>query len=503
MVALAKRGIEQSDFAINAVQHPVEFKPERLSKAINSEDDEYWPSLSADESTFVFTRLVGSALKAHPQEDFYQSFWKDSVWTYAKNVGAPLNTYDNEGAQSLSANGMVMVYTVCNRRGVLGRCDLYISEKNGNKWTEPMNIGAPVNSAAKETQPSLSADGRTIYFASDKAGGKGGVDIWVTHQNEDGSWIVPENLGDSINTPGNEASPFIHPDNNTLYFSSDYLLGMGEYDIFYSRRNRSGKWGKSVNIGYPINTSNDEIGLIINAKGNMAYYSTTMNPGTGRDIYRFELYPKARPQEVSYFKGKVYDAVSKKMLQAGFELVNLADGQLTYKSFSDPVTGEFLLTIPTNNDYMLNVSKEGYLFYSENFSLEGIYHLEKPFTKNVPLQPIAAGKTIILKNIFFETDSYALKPESKLELNKIVEFLNKNATIKVEIGGHTDNVGSEQYNQTLSEKRAKSVVDYLISSGIAANRLVAKGYGFSKPIDTNDSGEGRANNRRTELTVIN
>lgn len=504
LIALAKKGIEQSNFAINAVKNPVEFKPVRLSANINSEDDEYWPSLSADESTLVYTRLLGSADKSpNMHEDFYESVLKDSIWVLARNVGAPLNTYDNEGAQSLSANGMVMIYTVCNRRGVLGRCDLYISEKTGKNWSVPQNIGAPVNSGAKETQPGITADGRTIYFASDRGGGKGGLDIWVTHQNENGIWSIPENLGDSVNTPGNESSPFIHPDNNTLYFSSDYLLGMGGFDIFYSRRNQSGKWNKAINLGYPINTSNDEIGLIINSKGNKAYFSSDVNSETGKDIYQFELYPEARPQEVSYLKGKVFDATNKKPLRAAFELISLENEQLLYKSFSDGSTGEFLVTIPTNHKYMLNVSKEAYLFFSENFSLEGVNHIEKPFLKDVPLQPILAGQTIILKNIFFETDSYELKPESKSELNKLLSFLNKNPAIRVEISGHTDNVGSEQYNQTLSEKRAKSVVDYLINAGIASNRLIAKGYAFSKPIDTNNTELGRANNRRTELTVIN
>jgi outer membrane protein OmpA-like peptidoglycan-associated protein len=503
LIALSKKGLANASYAVEAFKNPVEFKPERLSESINTDDDEYWPCISADENDLVFTRLVGSASGSNMQEDFYESEWKNNAWTPAKNVGYPLNTFDNEGAQSLSADGQFMVYTVCNRRGVLGRCDLYASERKGDSWSIPQNIGAPVNSAAKETQPGLSADGRTIYFVSDRAGGKGGLDIWLTHKSADNSWSNPENLGDSVNSPGNESSPFIHPDNNTLYFSSDYLPGMGGFDIFYSRRNTNGSWGRAINLGYPINTNYDEIGLVITAKGDKAYYSTNRNSSKGRDIFSFDLYKKARPQEVSYLKGKVFDASNKKQLKASFELVNLATGEMVSKSQSDEITGEFLVCIPTNCNYMLNVSKEGYLFFSENFSLNGIYHLEKPFYKNIPLQPISIGQTMVLKNIFFETDSFNIRPESKIELNKLVQFLMLNPAIKVQISGHTDNAGSQEHNQLLSENRAKSVIAYLILNGIKADRLTSVGYGYSKPIDTNETAEGRANNRRTELTIIN
>jgi outer membrane protein OmpA-like peptidoglycan-associated protein len=502
LIQRGERGIKQAKFCIKAEKNPVKFNPIRLSDAINTKDDEYWPSLSADEQTLVFTRLVGSAEKKFMQEDFFISTKNDTSWTLAKNVGKPLNTPDNEGAQSISADGKIMVYTVCNRRGVYGRCDLYFSEKKGDLWSNPQNLGPVINTKHKETQPGISADGREIYFASDREGTMGGLDIWVTHYLGNGQWSEPENLGDSINTPGNESSPFIHQDNSTLYYSSDYLIGMGGFDIFMAKKDVFGNWGKAVNIGYPINTFRDEIGLIINSKGNRAYYSSNIDTAWGRDIFWFDLPQEIRPQEVSYVHGKVYDITNNKRLEASFELYNLADNKLVSKSSSDPYTGEFLVSIPTNNDYMLNVSKEGYLFYSENFSLRGTYHLDEPFIMDVPMQPIQKGKTIILRNIFFETDAYQLKEASKLELLKVVSLLQENPKVNVEISGHTDNVGSVEYNNTLSEKRARSVVDYLIANGISTDRLVAKGYGMSKPVDTNETAKGRANNRRTELTVL-
>ena len=502
---LAKKGVRQAKFAMNAVKNPVPFEPINLGPNINTPSDEYWPSLSADGQTLVFTRMVENydiMRGNYLQEDFFFSHLENGEWLPAKNAGAPLNTSDNEGAQSISANGKLMVYTVCNRKGVIGRCDIYYAEKDGESWTFPKNLGPPVNTTYKETQPGLSADARTVYFASDRPGGKGGLDIWVSKKNDDGTWQTPVNLGDSINTPGDEMSPFIHPDNNTLYFSSDSQIGMGGFDLYMARRNEKGEFDRIENLGYPINTPGDEVGLIVNAKGNVAYYASDMIKEDRKDIFKFELYKEARPEEVSYMKGQVFDEKTRIRLKAQFELYNLSDGSLISRSESDERTGEFLVCIPTNQDYMLNVARQGYLFYSDNFSLRGIHELEKPFLKDIPLKPIETGETIVLKNIFYETDSYALKPESKYELDKIVAFLQSNPLIHIEIRGHTDNVGTMEYNQTLSENRARSVVDYLIEKGIDSNRLVYKGFGMSQPVDNNETEEGRANNRRTELKII-
>jgi outer membrane protein OmpA-like peptidoglycan-associated protein/Tfp pilus assembly protein PilF len=502
-ITQAQEGVRQAEFALNALNNPVFFDPQKLDSTVNSADNEYWPSLSADANTLVFTRLVGSSKGLDIQEDFFISEADSGRWLMAKDAGAPLNTSDNEGAQSIAANGKFMIYTVCNRRGVIGKCDLYFSEKFGDTWSAPQNIGPPINTKYKETQPCLSSDGRTLYFVSDRPGGFGKLDIWMSKQNINGEWMPPVNLGDSINTSGFESSPFIHHDNSTLYFSSNQHLGMGGFDIFYSRRNKNDAWGKAVNMGYPINTFKDEIGLIVTAKGDLAFYSSDINSKTGKDIYSFKLYDAARPTEVSYLKGNVYEKGTRKALKASFELYDLSDGGLLAQSYSDYRNGEFLICIPTNRNYMLNVSKEGYLFYSENFSLEGVFHLEEPFSKDIPLTKIVAGKSIVLRNIFFETDDYVLKQESKYELDKVLSFLINNANLKVEISGHTDSIGSESYNQELSEKRAQSVVDYLVLHGIEKERLISKGYGMSNPIDSNDSFEGRANNRRTELMVLN
>lgn len=499
----ANEGILRCEFSINAVRNPVPFIPENLGAQINSRYDDYWPSLSADEKTLVITRLIPNDDPIRKiQEDFYISYRSDTGWTEMQNAGSPLNTQDNEGAQTLSGDGRYMVFTACNRKDGIGRCDLYASVKEGDQWSVPVNLGTPLNSKYRETQPSLSADGRTLYFSSDRPGGKGYHDIWVSSRSDGGKWTQPVNLGDSINSAGVEMSPFIHPDNQTLYFSSDGHIGLGGYDLFMSRLDSAGTWKKPGNLGFPINTHRDEIGLIVNARGTRAYYSSGVDETMGKDIFVFDLPEQARPRIVTYMKGIVYDAESRRRLKAELELTDLETGQIIFHSYSDSVSGEFLVSIPFDRNYMLNVSRKSYLFYSENFSLKNIYNAEQPFLKDVPLQPIKAGSSIVLKNIFYETDSYALMQESRIELDKVVKLLTANPAIRIEIGGHTDNVGTAEYNQQLSEKRSKAVAAYLVAHGISESRIISKGYGLTNPIAPNTDPEGRSQNRRTEMKVL-
>lgn len=499
----ARKGIERCEFAENAMRNPVDFKPENLGAAINTHYDEYWPSLSTDEKTLVITRLVNnSSIPGRMQEDFYISHYQDSAWTVMSNAGEPLNTPDNEGAQTISGDGRLMVFTACNRSDGLGRCDLYFSTREGENWSTPKNMGSPVNTSFRETQPSLSADGRTLYFSSNRNGGKGQHDIWVSHLDMNNHWSPPENLGDSINTGGIEMSPFIHPDGKTLYFSSDGFTGMGGYDLFMSRQDENGNWGSSMNLGFPINTNRDEIGLIVNARGDKAYYSSDMDPRQGKDIFMFDMPQSARPEAVTYMKGKIFNAITDLPLKAQFELTDLNTGSVIYFAYSDSISGEFLVSIPTDHNYMLNVSSKGYLFFSENFAMNGTYDADEPFLKDIPLQPLHIGVSIVLKNIFYETDSFALKRESIAELRKVVDFLKQNPDVRIEISGHTDNTGNPAYNQQLSENRAKTIADYLINANIESDRVRYQGYGMNMPVTGNDTEVNRALNRRTELKII-
>lgn len=499
--------IKRSHFAENAVKHPVDFKPVNMGDKINTKYDDYWPSLTADENTLITTVLLPKDDRfpisyKNSQEDFFISHKINNKWTKIKNLGPPINTNNNEGAQNFSADGQWLFYTVCNRPEDYGSCDIYYAHKHGKQWTKPKNLGNVINGSSWDCNPSMSADGRTLYFSSNRKGGFGKKDIWLSHLMNDGTWTEPENLGKNINTGGNEFAPFIHPDNKTLYFSSDGLIGMGGADIFMCRKNDDGTWGTPVNIGYPINTYKDEIGLIVDTKGDYALFSSDRFENKSKDIYKFDLYKNAKPNPVTYVKGYVYDKKTNKRLKAKFELYDIDKDSLIMKSASNEVDGKYLVCLPLNRDYAFNVSKKGYLFYSDNFSLKNLNDSLKFFEMNIPLQSIEKNASIVLKNIFYETNSYELEKKSVTELKKLISFLNINPKIKIEISGHTDNIGTKSNNLILSTNRAKTVYNYLISNGIDKNRLTYKGYDFSVPIADNSTEKGRALNRRTEFKII-
>lgn len=499
----AERYLKNAEFGAVLKERPVPFDPKNLGPSVNTDQYEYFPVLTADEQTLVFTRNQRQSAGMDYQEDFYISFSDGGDWTQAVNLGKPINTDDNEGAQTITADGKQLFFIGCNRKTGLGSCDIYRSLRNGKNWGNPENLGSPVNSSKWESQPSISADGKTLYFVSNRPGGLGGMDIWVTQLAPNGEWTIPRNLGEPINTPFSEETPFIHPDGKTLYFTSNGHVGMGEKDIYVTRMDSVGVWSTPQNLGYPINTWNDEQGLFVAASGENAYFSSDREGGLGKlDLYSFKLYDEVRPTRVTYVKGKVVDKVTGKPLAAKFELIDIETSEVVIESGSDPINGSFLVTLPVDHSYALNVSKDQYLFYSEHFSLPKEHDISKPYRMDVPLQPIKYGEKVVLKNIFFETASYDLLPESQVELNKLVAFMVNNPTINIEIGGHTDNVGKPEDNQLLSENRSRSVRTYLIENGISKDRMQYMGYGQEQPVDTNETPEGRANNRRTEFKVL-
>jgi outer membrane protein OmpA-like peptidoglycan-associated protein/Tol biopolymer transport system component len=498
----AAKNVRNCEFALNAIKNPVLFNPESVGDGINTPDDEYWPSITADGETLIFTRQMrGDARGSQNMEDFYISNYSDNKWQKAVNAGYPLNTNQNEGAQSLSSDGSYMYFTACDRQGGMGSCDIYYSSLSDGKWSEPANLRSPVNTSAWESQPSISSDGRTLFFTSSRSGGSGGKDLWLSRLDDKKIWSKPVNLGKTINTEGDEMSPFIHFDGKTLYFASDGRAGMGGFDIYRSTMKSDSTWEEPQNLGYPINTYNDEMGLITGSDGQIAYFSSIRNSANGKDIFCFNLYESARPDPVSYIKGKVYDSETGKLLRADYELINLSNEKISLKSTTDG-TGSFLVCLPSGYNYGINVSKTGYLFYSESFMLEGQHSIAEPYVKRINLNPIKVGEKMQLSNVFYEVDSWELKNESILELNNLVKLLTLNNDIVIEIGGYTDSTGSAEYNMGLSEKRALSVVNYLVKSGIPQSRLRYKGYGNTAPIGDNITSEGRKMNRRTEAKII-
>jgi len=503
------RLLESCRYATMAVESPVAFHPENAGEAINTTEDEYWPSLNGESNALVFTRLITKDAEgekiAYPQEDFYVS-QKDSFgWQKALPLGPPVNTGENEGAQCISADGRLLFFTGCGRSDGLGSCDIYMSVKKKGKWSAPVNLGNQVNSNSWESQPSVSAEGRLLYFTSNRKGGKGKMDLWRAEElgvSPEGFPVYGKVINlESVNTSGNELSPFIHADGKTLYFASDFWPGMGGKDVFCISMD-SLKNTPPQNLGYPVNTSANEEGLVVEVSGDRAWYTANNTGFGGRDIFTFQLPDPLKPQPVSWVKGKVINRKTGQLILSEIVLNDLVGNKLIQHLYPFENEGEFLFCLPSGHNYGLNISKPGYLFHSENFNLMETNNRHQPLTLEIALDPIETNITTILKNIFFETDSFSLKPESKGQLTDIVGFMKTNPGLVIEIGGHTDNQGSENYNLVLSGKRANAVVQSLVEMGVPSARLKSKGYGFSVPVADNSIDEGRAKNRRTELRIL-
>lgn len=504
---IAEHSLELAKFRKLAYENPVEFKPISLGNQINSANDEYFNSMSIDQQSIYITikKMIGTDEQHNPifNEGLYMFSHDDTSWTQPKSL-----TFDNEpisgiGAASVSPNNRYLFFTACHMDDGEGSCDLYYAKIEGDKLGEARNLGRIVNSSAWDSQPCFSTDGRTLFFASKRSGGFGGSDIWTSQLDENGNFQTPQNLGSVINTSADEMSPFIHADAKSLYFASTGHHGLGGFDLFRSRKSESNDWSKPKNLGYPINTEKDEITLSVSADGIAAYISSDQLEGEGGfDIYQFELNDSMRADPVSYVEGRVFDAETDEALVADIDLVELSTKQQFTYTQSELNTGKFLVALPMQKMFAFNISKPGYLFFSEHFPIREQNTKFNPVFINIPLTPIKKGETIILKNLFFDTDQYQLKETSYPELSKLILFLENNPKLKVEISGHTDNVGSREYNQELSDKRAQSIFNYLQQEGIENDRLQFKGLGFDEPIDSNETEEGRANNRRTEVKIL-
>lgn len=471
------------------------FAPENLGDSVNSAFSEYYPSVTVTDSLLVFTRRG-----KYMREDFFSSSFVAKQFSKAVPIGGDINEEPQKGAITVSQDGEWMLFAGRFAERDYDNFDLYIAYATPQGWSDPENLGPAINTEFWESAPTLSPDKRTLYFSSSRPGGYGGRDLYFSERLPNGKWTPAQNMGPKINTAGDDQAPFIHADNQTLYFTSDGHPGYGGSDLFILRKNNDGQWGIPENLGYPINTIENEGSLAVSADGLTAYYASDRAEGKGElDLYRFLLRNNIRPIRTLYLKGVVTDKSNGKKLPSSVELINNANQSVLMKIQTDE-TGLYFITLPVGRDYTLSVNRKGYLPFTELYSLAN-KEADSVYVKNIGLQPLAINASFTFKNIEFTSNASILPETAAIELNKLVALLNENGTLQVQISGHTDNTGNEVENKKLSANRAISIVNFLIEKGISKNRLAYKGYGSSQPIASNDTPEGRARNRRTSVEI--
>ncbi len=518
------------------IKNPIRVFIDNVGPEINSQYPDYGPVISADESVMLFTsrrpNTTGGGIDElinEPFEDIYISTKKGDKWSPAQNMGKPINTEDHDANSGFSADGQKLLIYIGKNQG-----DLYESELKGDTWSKPEKMNKNINTDFHESSACYTPDGKSVYFVSTKPEGSlGDGDIYISTKDEKGKWGKAVNLGPTINTKYGEEGVFIHPDGKTLYFSSQGHKSMGGYDIFKSVFDDKTKtWSEPENIGYPVNTADDDVFFVVSASGKHGYYSSFNAKGYGeKDIYMVTFLGPEKPMtlnnednllasiaapvketviapimqikeaQLTILKGVITDDLTKKPLEATIEIIDNSKNEVIASFTSNSSTGKYLVSLPAGKNYGIAVKKENYLFHSENFDIPAVAAFQE-VTKDVALKNIAVGSKIILKNIFFDFDKATLRPESTNELERLTKLLNDVPTLKIEISGHTDSKGADDYNKKLSNSRAKAVVDYLITKGISADRLTSVGYGEEQPIATNDTDDGRQLNRRTEFKIL-
>ncbi len=499
--------------------HPVPFEPKAVA-GVCTDRDEYLPIISPDDEAMLFTRKVEFIDKrsAIQHEDNLRDVFciskrdpKTGLFDKGDAMPFPFNQGDNEGGATISIDNKHLYFTVGHiEKGGSANYDIYYSDYVEGSWTKPKKAEGINDPVRWDSQPTLASDGKTLYFASDRLGGFGGIDLYVTERDDvTGLWSKPVNLGRTINTPGDEKCPFIHSDFQTLYFSSTGHPGVGGFDIFFARKNEKGEWTEPKNIGVPINTTSDDLGFFVSTDGHLGYFTSGAGGRIkgksvgGLDIYSFDLYKEARPDEVAFFKGKIEDKGNSESKKFTVEVKDAVTKKVT-KAMVDTVTGSYAVMVSTKekHDLIVTVKKDNYAFSSQLISKDSIKNA-KPVKVNMVTDTIKVGQTYTINDIYYPSNSSVLEPRSVVVLEEFIDFLRAHPTLKIEIYGHTDNVGNDKANIALSADRAFSVRDILLAKGINESRLVAfKGFGSSKPVADNSTPAGRAKNRRTEFKIV-
>ena len=482
---------------------PVPFQPLPL-KNISTVDPEYLAIISPDQDICFFTRRFEEqkkgALFPSSVEKFMVSYRKDHGFDKGEVMPPPFNKAgsNNEGGASITIDNKHLYFTV-NKNG---NFDIYTSDEVNGVWSEPRSVGSEINHPDRwDSQPCIAADGKTLYFVSIRDSITQTSDIYVSKKDANGKWSAMKPIGAPINTEGSEKTPFIHPDNKTFYFSSDALPGMGGYDIYMCKLQPDGSWGAPVNLGYPINTEGNELGFFVSTDGKKGYFASDILKGNGGyDIFEFDLPAKVRPDRVLFIKGDLKDENNEAPLAAKIELKNAITQQQADVVY-DSSSGKYASVVLFDDDYILTVKKQGYAYTSSYFSKADSLN-DEPKKVNLELKKTEVGNAYRLNHIHFDTESSSLTQQDKNIISDFARYLQENPTLKLALHGHTDNIGDYATNMKLSEERAKSVLEFLVSNGVKRDRLSFKGYGSTKPVADNSNAEGRLLNRRTEFLIL-
>jgi outer membrane protein OmpA-like peptidoglycan-associated protein/tetratricopeptide (TPR) repeat protein len=503
---LAQQRLARSKFLIELYGNPVPFSPKVVS-GISTKDDEYLSIFSPDNELALFVRRGLRLNKGMQRDETIEEFVFSKVDSFGKFdqgelMPNPFNLQKNQGSASISLKNDQMYLSVCELYDGYNNCDLFYSEIDKGLWTDLKRLKYPINTPDSwESQPSISSDGNTLIFTSARRGGVGKTDLYSIEKNEDGNWGQLKSL--SVNTVGSEKSPFLHPDGQTLYFSSDALSGLGGFDIFFCKKDSLGNWSFPKNIGFPINSEKDDIGFFVSTDGKTAYFSSNkISDQGGWDLYSFPLYRGARPNRVLLLKGEVVDENGEPVENAYVEIKSLESNNVE-KIEINQNDGKYvgLVTLSDEEDVLVTVKGKDYAFNSQYISSDD-RAFESTSNLDFEVSKIEKGKAFKINNIYFSRDSFSLSQPAKYVLNAFSEFLKENTSVKIAIYGHTDSDGDEILNLNLSSKRAKQVQNYIISMGVSSERLSYKGYGEKKPLESNSTERGKSINRRTEFYVV-
>jgi outer membrane protein OmpA-like peptidoglycan-associated protein/tetratricopeptide (TPR) repeat protein len=494
---LKNKAAELLSICSYAQMHPIqsEIIVTNVGDSINSADAEYFPSITVQDSIFLFMRRT-----SFKREDFFTSTITKNKFSKAHPLSDDLNIEEKKGSMSLTQDLNTLYYAADYNQKGYGRYDIYKVTITKNGWSEPKNVGKNINSDYWDSAPSIAPDNQALYFCSNRPGGYGGIDIYVAYKNEKGYWEEAVNMGPTINTAGDEQAPFIHADNKTLYFSSNGWPGFGGADLFLSRKKIDGTWSSPINLGYPINSFDNEGSIAVSGGGIEAYIASDRADSRGSlDIYKVILASNTRPNKTYYINGLITDAVTKKPIAGEVVLMNTNEETSTMQIKVDS-NGNFILGLPYLDSIGIRVNSQGHEYASTILSLENINNLSCS-TIQFNLAPIIKTFSKNFNNIFFEINKAKLNKKSYVELDALTAYLKSAPTALILIEGHTDNRGDSEQNKILSSKRANTIASYLITKGIDSSRIKTAGLGGSQPISDNATEEGRIKNRRTSFTI--